>query len=112
MTTRKAYDRQRRAENPARKLYKAARWQKKRKRQLAEKPCCERCLKAGRVVAARDVHHLERHNGDPVIFWRSPLESLCTSCHSADAQFEEIHGYRTDIGNDGWPTDPRHPANR
>jgi len=28
------------------------------------------------------------------------------------AHLEERRGYRSDIGINGWPTDPRHPANR
>jgi hypothetical protein len=40
------------------------------------------------------------------------LQSLCESCHRSIKQKEEKRGVRTDIGIDGWPTDPRHPANK
>jgi hypothetical protein len=30
----------------------------------------------------------------------------------AAKQFEDRHGYRWDIGEDGWPVDLRHPANK
>jgi 5-methylcytosine-specific restriction protein A len=97
------------------KLFKSARWQKRRARQLRDRPLCERHLKMNQVVVATTAHHLTRHKGNAEIFWSSPLESLCESCHNQDAQEEEadaVRGYSTRIGLDGWPTDPRHPANR
>ena len=34
---------------------------------------------------------------------------MCGPCHRSVKQKEEKRGYRSDIGIDGWPTDPRHP---
>jgi hypothetical protein len=92
-------------------LYDTARWQQLRQAQLAREPLCRRCTRAGRVKAATVVHHEERHDGDPVKFYASPLESLCKHHHDAEAQQQEAIGYSTTIGPDGWPIDPRHPVN-
>jgi hypothetical protein len=32
--------------------------------------------------------------------------------HNSAKRFEEIRGYTKEIGVDGWPLDPKHPANR
>lgn len=55
---------------------------------------------------------MHRHNGDPVIFFGGPFQSLCSDCHDGEVQQEEKLGYsqRTDAA--GWPIDPRNPANR
>jgi 5-methylcytosine-specific restriction enzyme A len=95
-----------------RKLYKTARWQRLRERQLAEHPLCERCLKRRRVTAATVVHHVEAHRGDTFKFFGGPFESSCAECHDRDAQSEERIGYSREIGADGWPVDPRHPQHR
>lgn len=58
------------------------RWQKARERQLEREPWCIDCLRANTHTPATDVHHEERHQGDRVKFWRSPLVSLCHGCHS------------------------------
>jgi hypothetical protein len=39
-------------------------------------------LRASIYTPATDVHHLERHNGNLLLFLTSPLESLCHICHS------------------------------
>ena len=58
------------------------RWQARRKRQLARQPWCEDCLEIGLYISAIDVHHEVRHRGDPMVFLKSPLRSLCHACHS------------------------------
>jgi hypothetical protein len=40
------------------------------------------------------------------------LLSLCVPCHNATRRQIELRGYHTDIGFDGFPTDPNHPFNR
>lgn len=72
--------------NPQRKhqqnvLY-GRRWKARKAMHLQQSPLCLDCEAAGRVVPATDAHHVQRHNGDPVIFWSSELMSLCHSCHS------------------------------
>lgn len=37
-------------------------------------------------------------------------ESLYEPCHRSAKRQIELHGYRTDIGLDGYPTDPNHPV--
>jgi len=33
-------------------------------------------------------------------------------CHDRSKRAEEGKGYLADVGMDGWPIDPNHPANR
>ena len=72
-------------------------------------PLYQRCSRQGKVVPATVVHHVEPHRGDMQKFFGGPFESLCAQCHNSAAQSEERLGYS--IGADGWPVDPRHPAN-
>jgi hypothetical protein len=60
------------------------------------------------VTPATICDHVEPHHGDV----NSPFQSLCKDCHDSTKSFVELHGFRPDIGLDGWPLDPRHPANR
>jgi 5-methylcytosine-specific restriction protein A len=47
-------------------------------------PLCVECQAEGRVTRATDVHHRQRHQGDPAIFWDcNGLEALCSAHHSA-----------------------------
>ncbi len=53
------------------------------------------------------------HRGDRKLFWDSGnWQSLCKKCHDKHKQREERRGYSAAVGADGWPSDPRHPANR
>lgn len=69
-------------------------------------------MSEGKLTRATVVHHVNQHRGDPVLFYNGPFQSLCKPHHDSDAQQEERRGYSLAIGNDGWPTDPNHPANR
>lgn len=91
--------------------YKLARWQRRRKAQLMAEPLCAFCLADKRITAATVADHLEPHRGDPDRFWHGPLQSLCKAHHDATKQRTERRGYSTACGVDGWPIDPRHPAN-
>lgn len=96
-----------------RKLYKSQRWQTLRRLQLSKHPLCTRCLNGEprRLTPATVVHHKREHKGDPALFFDpSNLESLCAPHHDRDAQSEERLGYSREIGLDGYPVDPRHPA--
>lgn len=106
------HDAKRRYDKPWRALYKTARWQQVRQAQLTLHALCQRCLLKGKTVRAEVVHHTTQHRGDPVLFFNGPFESLCKPCHDSDAQQQERRGYGLAIGADGWPTDPKHPANR
>jgi len=96
-----------------RKLYTTAAWTHARRAQLVRQPLCERCLVAGKVAAATVVHHRIPHKGDWVLFIDlANHESVCADCHDGPIQSEERRGFSTSVDQAGWPTDPRHPANR
>jgi 5-methylcytosine-specific restriction enzyme A len=73
---------------------------------------CKFCLERGNVTAATAVDHVEPHHGDWTGFVTSKLQSLCEPRHKSANREIELHGYRSDIGLDGYPTDPNHPFNR
>jgi hypothetical protein len=57
--------------------------------------------------------HIQPHNGNWNEFWLGELQSLCAPCHSSTKRTMELRGYDASaIDDDGWPTDPRHPANK
>ena len=94
------------------RLYSTARWQRIRRYQLLEYPLCKYCAEHGLVTAATICDHIEPHGGDVNKFWLGPFQSLCKPCHDSAKRFVETRGYRPDVGLDGWPLDPNHPANR
>jgi hypothetical protein len=46
------------------------------------------------------------------MFFSGPFQSLCATHHSASKQRIERGGVSSQAGEDGWPIDPNHPANR
>lgn len=94
-----------------RKLYKTTRWARIRANQLRAKPLCEWCEAKGHIVPASVCHHEIPHKGDRTKFFAGPFVSLCPRCHDTDAQAIEARGHSVQIGYDGWPIDPHHPAN-
>lgn len=56
-------------------------WMRIRDRYISEHPLCERCEKHGKLIPAKEVHHIiplsEGGTND-----ESNLMALCTSCHS------------------------------
>ena len=105
-------DRRSDAARQYRPWYKTRAWQIVRRNQLREHPWCRMCLEAKARVLATVVDHTEPHRGDRARFFSGPFQSLCETHHNASKQREERAGYSTAVGEDGWPTDPRHPANR
>ena len=100
---------------PSDKLYCTKRWRQIREHQLTLHPLCAWHLKKTppQMVRATVVHHPIPHKGDEVLCYdANNVESLCAPCHDSKAQQDEKWGYSLDIGTDGWPTDPKHPANR
>lgn len=102
-----------------RKLYYTNRWRDLRAAQLAREPLCAMCLSQGRTTAATVADHKRPHRGDPTLFFDPDnLQSLCDApaspwrCHSAAKQREDRAGFSPEVDADGWPTDPRHRANR
>jgi len=88
-------------------------WIKERKLFLLDNPLCVMCSDQGFVVAATVVDHVVPHKGDPMLFWdKANWQSLCAPHHNRTKQGIERHGYSTDVGADGWPSDPNHNANR
>jgi 5-methylcytosine-specific restriction enzyme A len=90
--------------------YWKQRWRNIAKHQLLSQPLCAYCLKQGVVNPATIADHIEPHHGDWNKFWLSPLQSLCSHCHSRDKHHEESKGYTKGTDVDGFPTDPRHPT--
>jgi hypothetical protein len=45
------------------------------------------------------------------LFFTGELMSLCKRCHDSRKRYMEINGFAPDVGLDGWPSDPLHPAN-
>ena len=73
---------------------------------------CGVYLQAGRQSPkSAVVHHIKAHQGNLELFCDlNNLQSVCKSCHDSSIQSTEALGYDTQIGNDGWPTDPKHPS--
>lgn len=95
-----------------RSWYKTAAWQNMRTHQLAIEPLCCMCESEGRIVAATIVDHVTPHYGDSNMFFTGKLQSLCAFHHDSKKQSIERRGYDSNIGADGWPTDPKHPTFR
>ena len=70
------------------RLYKTINWQHIRERQLAREPWCADCLKENRYTPATDCDHIKPWNGDPIKFFKGPLQSLCHSHHSQKTREE------------------------
>ena len=81
----KEYDR-RRDQQEWRRWYRMARWIAIAAYQLRIEPLCRFCKAKGIIKAATVCDHIHRHNGDHVLFWGGPFQSLCASCHSGEKQ--------------------------
>jgi hypothetical protein len=92
--------------------YDLHRWTMRSKQQIHDHPLCAKCLERGRVTAAEVADHIIPHKDDYELFWFGSLQSLCHPCHNITKKQEEIHGYSREIGVNGWPIDPLHPANK
>ena len=89
------------------------RWRRRAKHQLKIEPLCRMCAVKGIHTPANVVDHVEPFKGDWNAFWLSPLQSLCKDCHDSRKRYVEALGYDPKLaGEDGWPLDHRHPANR
>lgn len=91
--------------------YGTKRWKDRRAAQLRAEPLCCMCAAVGKVTVATVADHRIPHKGDPVLFWEGELQSMCAPHHDAGKQKEEAAGFSGETGPDGWPSDPRHPAN-
>ena len=103
-----------------RKLYQTKQWRILREQALlrdlfmCQHKGCKSSLKRGRSGPRSAVgHHLKPHKGDLELFFDlNNLASVCWACHSGDIQSIESRGFDTAIGDDGWPIDPDHVANK
>lgn len=111
MQRNQAYDAKRRLESETRRLYGTQRWRRRAAHQMLIEPLCRTCKGNGRVTAASVADHIVPHRGDVDAFWSNELQSLCKTCHDVAKQREERRGHSDALDADGWPADPRHPAN-
>lgn len=81
-----------------------------RAHQLSAEPLCRMCLRDGKVEPAVIADHIVEHHGDWNQFWLGELQSLCKHCHESRKKVQNVRGYQPDIGADGFPIDPNHPA--
>ncbi|MCF1449725.1 HNH endonuclease [Agrobacterium vitis] len=95
-----------------RSWYYTTRWRAIRAIQLKREPYCRMCRQQGKLKKGFICDHIERHSGNAEKFWNGPFQTLCKKHHDATKQREEHRGFSTAMGANGWPTDPRHPANR
>lgn len=96
-----------------RHLYRTARWRRTRKDQLEREPLCRSCAARGLVVAATVCNHVDKDaKATEEGFFAGPFSSLCAPCHDGGEQKAESAGFTGEADADGWPVDPRHPANR
>ena len=91
--------------------YSLQRWRTRAKHQLRTDPLCCLCKEAGRITPATIADHHPRHGGDYNKFMLGTLRSLCADCHNRQWA-TDARGYRSDVGADGFPVDPKHPFNQ
>jgi len=92
--------------------YNKARWRHMAKAQLRKEPLCCMCSNNGRIVPATVADHVNPHRGNQNQFWFGKLQSLCASHHNTTKKADELRGFSTEIGIDGYPTDSNHPVYR
>lgn len=94
-----------------RRLYSTKAWRAKRKAQLLAYPLCAYCEALGLFVSATVADHVLPHRGDEDLFFNGATQSLCAPCHDSVKAREEARGYSLEVDLDGYPIDPKHPAN-
>ena len=75
-------------DEPYRKLYKTARWQKLRWSILVRDLfTCQMCKKMSTDTSKLVCDHVVPHGGDPDAFWSGPFQTLCADpCHNIHKQ--------------------------
>ena len=87
-------------------------WRKARKIYLSLNPLCKFCEQEGIIRPAMEVDHIERHKGDPQLFWdESNWQGLCTFHHQSTKARMERSGITIGCDINGIPYDPRHHWN-
>ena len=97
--------------NP-REWYGLGRWKTRARFQMQTHPLCAHCLEKGIVKKGVIADHVVPHRGNWNSFWLGALQTLCRNCHESGKKYQEQRGFRSDIGDDGWPVDPKHPTYR
>lgn len=94
-------------------IYQTTTWKRLRLHVLGDDPLCRMCQADGKLVPAQEVDHIiPMSEGGPAWDWDN-LQPLCKSCHSRKT-LNEVRPRKPYIGacgQDGWPTDARHPIN-
>lgn len=86
-------------------LYRTARWQATRKRQLGKEPLCAYCQRRGLTTAATVCDHVDGHPAGETEskFFGGPFQSLCQPCHSSTKAREEMGKGEKGCDASGWP---------
>jgi 5-methylcytosine-specific restriction endonuclease McrA len=93
-------------------LYNNRRWRKARLEHLTAHPLCVMCQALDRIKQATVVDHITPHRGNTDLFWDPEnWQSLCDNCHSGHKQRDEAQGFSSAFDAQGYPIDPKHPAN-
>ncbi len=80
-----------------------------RRQFLTEHPFCVMCEDEGRVTLAIELDHIQKHNGDPVLFYDiNNLQGLCFWHHRSFKSQMERSGSVRGCTADGTPIDPNH----
>jgi hypothetical protein len=98
-------------DRPWRQWYQLNVWRRRRRLHLQQEPLCAFCIDRGVATPAVIADHVVPHRGNWNAFRLGTLQSLCNDCHVRMKHHFDLHGYTSEIGADGWPLDPRHPAN-
>ncbi|MEM9014072.1 MAG: AAA family ATPase [Pseudomonadota bacterium] len=114
-------------ETPWSGWYGLAVWKKRRAEHIEDHPLCVYCLRSGvindgskRMTGAPQdnpkrcflvADHVTPHRGDWDQFIAGELQTLCPDHHDIVKRGEEQAGYSKVVGLDGFPVDPKHPAN-
>lgn len=95
-------------EQPWRRWYKTARWQKLRWSVLTKgRFTCRLCKRTETDTSRLVCDHVLSHKGNERLFWSGPFQVLCKDCHDGTKQSIDKGKPRLSIGIDGWPLDRR-----
>ena len=73
------------------RFYRTAIWQKIRRQKLQDNPCCEKCIKHGRIRRGYAIDHKRPHKGRIKVFLDfNNMQTLCHSCHSRKSAMEKV----------------------
>ena len=84
------------------------RWRKLRLAFLQENPLCAMCKADGHVKQATELDHIQKHNGDPDLFYDwDNLQGLCHDHHRGYKARQERSGQNTGCDANGNPIEHR-----